>query len=293
MDRPGCRGEHLFECASGTRRDYSTVRIPSFTLRRRRAFTILELIVVMAMILCLFTILLPVLGRAREQGKRAQCLSNLRQLTTAWIAYAEENERYLTGANPPPANSNPPITGWVTPQKGLLGIQNGQIWSYLQTEKVYVCPADQTINNTKTSYQLNGLLNGTIGNPPFHRLDELIQPSKTFVFIEGAPANILNGGQTMELNGVQFRTPIYPEFFFTVRGFPGENHMGPAGHAVGTGLSFADGHAIFWQYSDPRTSQLVGPWFGKTIGNVAAPNSPDVFQLEAWSGGPVPPNATQ
>ena len=270
------------------------MKIPPFNPRSRHAFTILELIIVTAMILCLFTILLPVLGRAREQGKRAQCLSNLRQLTTAWIAYAEDNERYLTGANPPPANANPPITGWVTPQAGLLGLQKGQIWSYLKDEKVYVCPADQTINNTKTSYQMNGLLNGTLGTPfPFRRLDELTQPSKTFVFIEGGAANFLNGGKTMELNGVQFRTPIYPEFFFTFRGFPGENHMGPAGHAVGTGLSFADGHAIFWQYSDPRTSQLVAPFFGGTIGSQAAPNSPDVFQLEAWSGGPVPPNATQ
>jgi type II secretory pathway pseudopilin PulG len=249
--------------------------------RKRQAFTLVEMIVVIGILICLFTILLPVLGRAREQGKRAQCLSNLRQLTTAWLAYAGDNERQFCSAVPGPTKG-----GWVTQQAQSLGLHNGQLWPYVKDEKVYVCPADQTVNNTKSSFQINGLLGGGIGVPfPFRRLDDVAQPPKTFVFIEGCAA------RAIELNGTPFTTPIYPGNVFHVWGFPGQNHMGPSGHAAGTGISFADGHALFWQYTDPRTTNIMeAAWSGTGVGS---PNSPDVYQLEAWSGGPVPLNATQ
>ena len=61
-----------------------------------------------------------------------------------------------------------------------------------------------------------------------------------------------------------------------------------------------DGHAVFWQYSDSRLGNVAESLFQGLAsqtdlqGNVtkltdALTNSPDVFQLEAWSGGPVPP----
>jgi prepilin-type N-terminal cleavage/methylation domain-containing protein len=55
----------------------------------RRGFTLIELLVVIAIIAVLMAILLPALNRVKEQGKRAVCLSNLRQLTMAWIMYAD------------------------------------------------------------------------------------------------------------------------------------------------------------------------------------------------------------
>lgn len=58
-------------------------------------FTLIELLVVISVIAVLMGILMPVLGRVREVGQRAVCLSNLRQLTLAWILYAEENDGRL------------------------------------------------------------------------------------------------------------------------------------------------------------------------------------------------------
>ena len=50
---------------------------------RRVGFTLIELLVVIAIIAVLMAILMPALNRAKEQGKRAACLSNLKQLALA------------------------------------------------------------------------------------------------------------------------------------------------------------------------------------------------------------------
>jgi prepilin-type N-terminal cleavage/methylation domain-containing protein len=48
---------------------------------RRRGFTLIELLVVIAIIAILMAVLMPALQRAREQGKRAVCLSNVKQVS--------------------------------------------------------------------------------------------------------------------------------------------------------------------------------------------------------------------
>ena len=60
--------------------------------RERAAFTLVELLVVIGIIAILIAILLPTLNRARESAKRTQCLSNLRQLHTALVLYAQTNK---------------------------------------------------------------------------------------------------------------------------------------------------------------------------------------------------------
>ena len=58
---------------------------------KSRGFTLIELLVVIAIIAILMAILIPALNRAREQGKRAACLSNVKQLGLAWVLYADDN----------------------------------------------------------------------------------------------------------------------------------------------------------------------------------------------------------
>jgi prepilin-type N-terminal cleavage/methylation domain-containing protein len=76
---------------------------------RNSGFTLVELLVVIGIIAVLIAILLPALGKAREQARIATCLSNQRQLVTTFLMYANENKSIL----PPYGYINPGFTSEV------------------------------------------------------------------------------------------------------------------------------------------------------------------------------------
>ena len=92
-------------------------------VRNRRAFTLVELLVVIGIIGLLIGVLLPTLARARSASYRAMCLSNQRQIMLAMNLYANQNKGWLptgvTGGNPGGANicwrnPNSINSGWTT-----------------------------------------------------------------------------------------------------------------------------------------------------------------------------------
>ena len=73
--------------------------MPARTPRSRDGFTLIELLVTIAVIAILLSILLPSLGKARQQAQFVECKSNLRQLSTAFTSHAASNKGlYNTGA---------------------------------------------------------------------------------------------------------------------------------------------------------------------------------------------------
>ncbi len=73
-----------------------------------RAFTLVELLVVIGIIAVLVGILLPALNKARRSAATLQCSSNMRQISTAMLQYIQANK----GKFPP--SGSPPITGVYT-----------------------------------------------------------------------------------------------------------------------------------------------------------------------------------
>jgi len=80
--------------------------------RVRNGFTLIELLVVIAIIAILASLLLPALARTKEQGKRTNCLNNLRQVYIGSTIYASDNQEVLFTARPNGSAANPG-SAWV------------------------------------------------------------------------------------------------------------------------------------------------------------------------------------
>jgi prepilin-type N-terminal cleavage/methylation domain-containing protein len=122
------------------------------TPRRRRAFTLVELLVVIGIIALLISILLPALSKARQSGYDVSCKSNLRQLMQGFILFANEHKGTLPGGYYNRANPEEEKQDWVFGAHGnadyLMTPQVGTLYRYIHSPGVYRCPALSPLPNT-------------------------------------------------------------------------------------------------------------------------------------------------
>ena len=118
-------------------------------MHKRRGFTLIELLVVIAIIAVLMAILMPALQRAREQGKRASCLSNLRQLQFAWHMYADDSDGIIVNgcASWDLRGENP--WAWIpnssaSSTEAQETFETGALYAYCPSVKVFKCPDGRT-----------------------------------------------------------------------------------------------------------------------------------------------------
>jgi prepilin-type N-terminal cleavage/methylation domain-containing protein/prepilin-type processing-associated H-X9-DG protein len=86
--------------------EHTEGKMEILTKKKNGGFTLVELLVVIAVIALLMAILLPALSKARTQAKRAMCLSGLKQLLTAWMGYADNSDGKLVNGGQAPAPMN-------------------------------------------------------------------------------------------------------------------------------------------------------------------------------------------
>jgi prepilin-type N-terminal cleavage/methylation domain-containing protein/prepilin-type processing-associated H-X9-DG protein len=114
---------------------------------RGGAFTLIELLVVIAIIAILAAILLPVLDRAKQQGLKASCINNFKELQTCYRMYVDDNNDYLPpnflyGAHGSWIGYTAGDTSGAQSDFNTANIRNGLLYAYNQQAKIYVCPAN-------------------------------------------------------------------------------------------------------------------------------------------------------
>ncbi len=257
-------------------------------MKGRKGFTLIELLVVIAIIAILLAILLPALNRVKEQGKRAVCLHNLKQLSLAWIMYADENNDVLVNGAIGYSNQNMSWgdhRGEIAWVDGLgprgnedaqrVEIEEGALWPYVKDHAMYKCPTG--LPGEALTYAIMFSMNAVehtwvkgIRGTHIKRKSEIYNPAPALrlVFID-------EGYMTPDAYAVYY----HQETWFD---------SPPVRHGDGSTLSFADGHADHWKWKGTdtikhaRDEERSGPQVGWRPSTVAGHQDLYKMQRGCW-----------
>jgi len=263
---------------------------------RKRAFTLIELLVVISIISILAAVLFPVFARARENARRASCLSNLKQTGLAAMMYVQDyDSRYpLAAYVNSDGNPNVPAPGpeWPAAHFSLSGPQGNDcpasgghcmsfmdlLYPYTKSVQVFVCPSvranknaesygyNQAINNQDVAYVYDNKQTAPTTKTRAPITQSTIQrPAEVILFMEA------NWGYSYYISAKNFRSnAVNPDR---------ESWFVP--HLGGGNIVYSDGH-VKWQTLQTLVGQ-IGTDGGNHLCNISNPNDTYVFCSKAWN----------
>ncbi len=251
-------------------------------------FTLVEMLVVSAVIAILAALVLPALTRARERADAIACLNNTRQLGLAVLLYVDDHDGFLpynmalydTGLRSNLNWANNVMTRDLSSDNTNVDtLTQASLGAYLnRNTTVYHCPADQSMsavqlaagwNHRIRSYSMNGMIGnpgtpsltgGNASNPDYRQFLKIAQiprPSEIFVFLDEQPDSIKDGCflNTDSSNANSLLDVLYG-------GSGGDlawQDLPASYHNRNAALSQADGHAEFHRWLNSETVQAAQP----------------------------------
>lgn len=231
---------------------------------RKRGFTLIELLVVIAIIAILAAILFPVFAKAREKARQTSCLSNVRQVMTAFLSYCQDyDERYSQSGWGPMVYC--PTVCLQSPMW-----PNG-VYPYVKNKQIFECPSQSSacmmagvlnqpgspwVGGGGLNYGINEQLFGWGGGCP---LAELGFPSEILVYSD-CRCNWIGGKWSASSTAARAFITRVAGAKRSV-GIPIDccntawsDAIEPATlHNSGSNMGFADGHAKWWKGANTVT----------------------------------------
>jgi prepilin-type N-terminal cleavage/methylation domain-containing protein/prepilin-type processing-associated H-X9-DG protein len=220
-------------------------------------FTLIELLVVIAIIAILAALLLPTLGRSKARAEGIACANNLRQLSLAWLLYADENADRLVNNHGVQetfalrqtwANN---VQDWLDgdDNTNLVYLTDSKLGPYAnRATRIYKCPSDRepALNGDRIRTMA---MNAQVGDPgentnkfnptyvQFFKKTEIANPAGIFVFLDEHCDTLNDGFFVNRLDDYAWGN------------LPGSYHNGAVN------LTFTDGHGESHRWVVPETVQ--------------------------------------